>query len=256
MPIVEAARAGSLELAAVTAITERPGEGLRGVVDGQTLQITGRAQLTCELPEAASGLECVLLIEDRFAALFRFHDEPRHDSSAFIRHLGPRHQVTSIMLLSGDREQEVNYLAGQVGITTALHGKSPEEKLAIVRRESAAGPTLFLGDGINDAPAMQAATVGVAFGQNSDITAEAADAVVLEASLGRVDELIHIGRRMRSIALQSAVGGMVLSAGGMILAAAGYLPPVAGAIAQEVIDVLAVLNALRMILPSGELKEV
>jgi len=134
-----------------------------------------------------------------------------------------------------------------------LFGKSPEEKVAIVREESKRGPTLFLGDGINDAPAMQAATVGVAFGQNSDITAEAADAVVLEASLSKVDELIHIGRRMRVIALQSAVGGMALSLVGMLMAAAGLLPPVAGAIAQEVIDVAAVLNALRVTLPVKEL---
>src|SRR5690606_20807785 len=98
---------------------------------------------------------------------------------------------------------------------------------------------------INDAPALTAATVGVAFGQGSDVTAEAAGAVILDSSLERVDELLHIGSRMRSIALQSAVGGMVLSVGGMLLAAAGYLPPVAGALMQEVIDVLAVLNALR-----------
>ena len=102
---------------------------------------------------------------------------------------------------------------------------------------------------------MQAATVGVAFGQNSDITAEAADAVVLETSLGRVDELIHIGRRMRAIGLQSAVGGMALSMIGMLLAAAGLLAPVPGAIAQEIIDAAAVLNALRMTLPVKDLKD-
>jgi cation transport ATPase len=102
---------------------------------------------------------------------------------------------------------------------------------------------------------MQAATLGVAFGQNSDITAEAADAVVLEASLAKVDELLHIGRRMRSIALQGAVGGMALSMVGMVIAAAAHLPPVAGAISQEVIDVLAVLNALRMTLPTKWLRD-
>jgi cation transport ATPase len=87
--------------------------------------------------------------------------------------------------------------------------------------------------------------VGIGFGQGSDVTAEAAGAVIMDSSLQRVDELLHIGRRMRSIALQSAVGGMGLSMIGIFVAAAGYLPPVAGAITQEVIDVLAVLNALR-----------
>jgi len=129
-----------------------------------------------------------------------------------------------------------------------------KNKLGIVREEAKKGPTLFLGDGINDAPAMQAATVGVAFGQNSDITAEATDAVVLETSSAKVDELIHIGRRMRAISLQSAVGGMVLSMVGMVIAAAGHLPPVAGAITQEVIDLATVLNAPRVTSPTKWLR--
>jgi P-type E1-E2 ATPase len=159
------------------------------------------------------------------------------------------------MLLSGDRDAEVQHLAALVGIKNVRAGASPEEKLAVVRAEAAKGPTLFLGDGINDAPAMEAATVSVAFGHNSDITAEAADAVVLDPSLASVDELIHIGRRMRRIALQSAVGGMTLSMIGMLAAAAGWLAPVPGAIAQEVIDVLAVLNALRVAAARTELND-
>ena len=102
---------------------------------------------------------------------------------------------------------------------------------------------------------MEAATVSIAFGNNSDITAEAADAVVLQPSLAAVDELIHIGRRMRRIALQSAAGGMALSVIGMLAAAAGFLALVPGAIAQEVIDVLAVLNALRVAAVRMELND-
>jgi P-type E1-E2 ATPase len=134
-------------------------------------------------------------------------------------------------------------------------GQSPEDKLAIVRAETARARTLFLGDGINDAPALTAATVGIAFGQKSDITSEAADAVVLNSSLAQVDELLHISRRMRAIALQSAVGGMAASVAGMGFAAAGLLPPVAGAITQEIIDVVVVLNALRAAWPPKALTD-
>ena len=159
------------------------------------------------------------------------------------------------MIVSGDRESEVRYLAEQVGITEIEAQKSPEEKLAIVRKETAKAKTLYVGDGINDAPAMMAATVGMAIGQNSDVTAEAAGVVVMDNSIKKVDEFMHISRRMRSIALQSAVGGMLLSIVGMVFAATGHLSPVGGAISQEVIDVLAVLNALRAALPPKEISD-
>jgi cation transport ATPase len=92
---------------------------------------------------------------------------------------GPKHRFRRLMLVSGDRESEVRSLAGRVGITEVHAGKTPEEKLDIVRRETRLAPTLYLGDGINDAPALMAATVGVALGQNSDITTEAAGAVIM-----------------------------------------------------------------------------
>jgi len=260
--VLEAARREQIELAPAVQISEKPGMGLSGVIGSTLVQITGRKAVlaqhpaaAAQLPPMAGGMECIVLFDDEYAATFRFHDAPRQESRSFIRHLAPFHQVSKVMLVSGDREGEVRYLATQVGIDEVLFGKSPEEKVAIVREEARNAPTLFVGDGINDAPAMQAATVGVAFGQNSDITAEAADAVVLEASLGKVDELIHIGRRMRAIALQSAVGGMALSMIGMGFAAAGLLPPVAGAIAQELIDVAAVLNSLRVTLPADNLRD-
>jgi len=217
--------------------------------------LSAQNDLSSALPPPASGLECLLLVDGTYAAALRFRDSPRQDSNSFVDHLFPRHDVNKVILLSGDRESEVRYLAEQVGITEIHYGKTPEDKVEIVTAEARRGETLFVGDGINDAPAMQVATVGVAFGQNSDITSEAADAVVMDASLRRVDELIHIGRRMRVIALQSAIGGMALSVGGMALAAFGYLPPVAGAVCQEIIDVLAVLNALRMTLPVAELAD-
>jgi heavy metal translocating P-type ATPase len=253
--ILNAARERHIEFATVSKVSEKPGQGLSGKIDGATVQIVSRKHFTGPLPPVVAGMESILLVNGEYAATFRFRDTPRHESKWFVSHLSPKHGVTRVLLLSGDREAEVRHLAAEVGVTEMYFGKSPEEKVAIVKEEAARAPTLFLGDGINDAPAMQAATVGIAFGQNSDVTAEAADAVVLEASLGKVDELLHIGRRMRAIAMQSAVGGMALSMIGMLLAAAGYLPPVAGAIAQEFIDVAAVLNAVRVALPSSQLKE-
>ena len=157
--------------------------------------------------------------------------------------------------MSGDRESEVRYLADQVGIHEVHAGQSPEQKLEIVRAETRKAKTVFVGDGVNDAPALTSATVGVAFGQNGDVTSEAAGAVILESSLKKVDEFLHIGWRLRTIALQIAVGGMALSLIGMGLASAGLLPPVAGAVAQEIIDVAAVINALRAALPPRSLSD-
>lgn len=256
--ILEAAQSANVPLELVSEVSERPGEGLKGKVGRHSVWITNRKKAIerqLALPPVAAGLECLLFVDDVYTATFRFRDLPRMDSRTFVTHLKPRHAVNRVLLVSGDRDQEVRHLAEQVGIVELYSAKSPEDKVAIVRKEAAQAPTLFLGDGINDAPAMQAATVGIAFGVQSDITAEAADAVILETSLGRVDELIHIARRMRRIALQSAVGGMALSILGMFAAAFGYLPPIGGAIAQEIIDLAAVLNAVRVALPTHSLTD-
>jgi len=177
------------------------------------------------------------------------HDAPRADSKAFVNHLAGNHRITKTMIVSGDRESEVKYLAEQVGIGTVLSQQSPEQKLEIVRAETKQAKTLYVGDGINDAPAMMAASVGVAIGQGSDVTAQAADVVVMDNKLAKIDEFMHIGRRMRTIVLQSALGGMALSILAMLAACFGLLNPVSGAIFQEVVDVLAVLNALRAAWP-------
>lgn len=257
--ILQAAQERGVALEGVEKISERPGEGLMGYVQGKQVLVTGRKKIDAELagllPPTTSGMECVVVVDGRLTGLIRFHDRPRHDSKPFIGHLKPMHQVQNLVILSGDREIEVAHLAKLVGIEDVRAGLTPEQKLQIVREHTAKTATLFLGDGINDAPAMMAATVGIAFGQSSDITAEAAGAVILEPTLGRVDELLHIGKRMRRIALESAVGGMVLSGAGMIFAALGFLPPIAGAISQEAIDLLAVLNALRASIPGKELQD-
>lgn len=260
--IIKAAEKAGLSLLSVTNIAELPGKGLTGTVMGKQVQITSRKNFietaltgTKELPPLSGGLECVVLINGNYAGTLQFRDEVRTDSSSFINHLQPNHLFERVMLVSGDRESEVRYLAEQVGIKHVYFSQSPEQKLELVRKETKMAKTIFLGDGINDAPSLTAATIGIAFGQNSDITGESADAVIMDSSLLKVDELFHIGERMRSIALQSAVGGMALSLIGMGFAGLGYLSPVAGAVTQEVIDVLAVLNALRAAIPPKTLSD-
>jgi heavy metal translocating P-type ATPase len=260
--ILAAARAEGVVPPAASAVSERPGEGLTGTVGGHRVEVTGRRVVgnlapaaQAQIPLPGPGLECVVLVDRAFAANYRFRDRPRDESPSFVSHLGPKHGFRRVMLVSGDRETEVRYLAERVGIREVYAGRSPEEKAAIVTAEMRLAKTLFVGDGINDAPALMAATVGLAFGHNSDITAEAAGAVIMDSSLEKVDEFFHIGRRMRAIALQSAVGGMALSVVGMLFAAMGHLPPVAGAIVQEAIDLAAILNALRMAAPPGSLSD-
>lgn len=261
--ILNKAKKEGLDLLHPHDIQEVKGQYLRGNVDGHDIVITSRKQLTQfhleakinQLP-AGIGLECLLLVDGQLAAYLRFHDAPRADSLPFIQHLNPKHGVNRIMILSGDRAEEVNYFAQSMGIDLVHANQSPEDKLALVTEEVRQAQTAFLGDGINDAPALMAATVGIAFGRNSDVTAEAADAVIMNDSLQTVDEFFHISRRMRSIALQSALGGMLLSFIGMLFAATGHLTPVAGAITQEIIDVAAILNALRMIAKPKHLSDI
>lgn len=252
--VLVAAKKNKLSLLNATSISEKPGEGLTGLIGTNKIHVTHRKkllnshpELIKKIPPTAAGLECVILINDQYAATLRFHDIPREESKSFISHLTPSHQFNKIMLVSGDRESEVNYLGSLLNLSELRASQSPQQKLAIVRDEITKAPTLFMGDGINDAPALTAATVGIAFGELSNVTAEAASAVIMENSLTKVDELIHLSLATRHIALQSAMGGMALSLIGMGFAAAGYISPVAGAILQEIIDVVAILNSLRLI---------
>lgn len=250
--IVEKALEEKIGLLEVGQIKEAKGEGLQGRIGGDEIIVTSRKRLDVLglkdkqnlLPQGV-GLECVVIVNGELRAYYRFHDTPRKESRSFVSHLLLKHHFKKVMIISGDREEEVKYMADYMGITEVYANKSPEEKVAIVEEETRRAKTAYLGDGINDAPALMVASVGIAFGQNSDITAEAAGAVVMDDSLSKVDEFFHISRRMRVIGLQSAIGGILLSLLGMIVAAFGLIPPVWGAITQEVIDVLAILNSLR-----------
>lgn len=260
--ILEKAHEEKIILSEASEVSEPPGTGLVGFVSGFSVKITGRSKLFREnfnelkrIPVSKSGLECIVLINQKYAGTLTFRDSPREDSKSFITHLGPKHQFKKSMIISGDRENEVRFLAENVGIKEIYFSKSPEEKLDLVKKETSQANTLYVGDGINDAPAMMASTVGIAMGQNSEVTTEAAGVVILESSLTKVDEFIHISQRMRKIALQSAIAGMFLSILGMTAAAFGYLTPINGAICQEVIDILAILNALRAAVPPRNLSD-
>jgi len=253
-------KSSTVKLLPVERVSEKPGTGLSGVVENKQILITGRGKLapeiTASLPPPESGLECVIVVNGKMAGTFVFHDAPRDDSPPFIRHLVPSHKITRTIIASGDRESEVAYLAGLLGVSEYHSSTSPEDKVALVKKESAQAKTIFIGDGINDAPALASAYVGIAFGLNGDVATEAAGAVILDSSLNKVDELFHIGLRLRQIVLQSTLGGMALSMIGMSLAFWGVLTPVAGAIGQEVIDVLAILNALRASIEPEELSDI
>ncbi len=260
--VLAAAEAAGIPLQEVAEISEPPGQGMRGTVGGRTVRITSRGALAKtpvpggdQVPAHAGGLQCFVVIDDRYAAAYRFRNEPRAEGASFIRHLNPRHDFTRLLIVSGDRESEVRYLAERIGIGEVYAQKSPEEKVTIVRAETLKARTMYVGDGINDAPALLSATVGVVIGQHSEVTTESAGVVIMDSSLVKVDEFLHISRRMRRIALESAVGGMALSVVGMALASFGLLSPVAGALAQEAIDVLAILNALRAAVRPKELTD-
>lgn len=263
--ILQAAEAKGLAVMEAVEVSEKPGQGLSGRVNGHEIRVTHRRKLLQQqpaleaiLPPNAAGLECIILKDGKYAATLRFRDAPRANGKSFIHHLAPSHQFSKVMLVSGDRESEVKYLAEQLGIREMRASQSPEQKVAIVREEAGKAPTLFMGDGINDAPALASATVGIAFGQHSSVTAGAAGAVIMENSLVKVDELLHLSAAMRRIVLQSAIGGMALSVVAMLFAAAGVITPVMGALLQELIDAMAIANALRMTQAKGidaDLKE-
>lgn len=250
---LKAAQTAGLTFLNVNHVSENPGEGLIGSIEEKTIKITNRKFIekndptqAVNLPVQTPGMESVILINHKVAGLLRFRDTVRREGYSFISHLRPTHKFEKIMILSGDRLSEVEYLAKQLGIKEVYASQSPEQKVEIVRKETAHAPTLFMGDGINDAPALAAATVGIAFGSQNIVATEAAGAVVLENSLAKVDELIHISVFMRRIALVSAGGGMFLSLIGMYFAGIGMITPVAGALLQEGIDVIVILYALQL----------
>jgi P-type E1-E2 ATPase len=175
-------------------------------------------------------------------------DEVRPDAARIVERLrdeGVRH----VAMVSGDRRSVAERVGREIGVDRVYADLSPEDKLEVVRRlrdDPALAPVVMVGDGVNDAPALAVADLGIAMGAaGATVSSETADAVITVDRVDRVADAIHTGRRSLAIARQSVLAGMTLSIVAMGVAAAGYLPPVAGALLQEVIDLAVILNALR-----------
>jgi heavy metal translocating P-type ATPase len=195
------------------------------------------------------SLTVFVAVDDEPAGAFLLEDAIRPDSPRMVRALREA-GITRVVLVTGDRADIADMVGRIVGVDTVLADCDPAEKLAAIERESASGATIMVGDGINDAPALAAAGVGVALAsRGATASSEAADVVLTVDRVDALADAILIARRSKGIALQAVLVGMGLSLVAMVLAALGYLPPAAGAVLQEVIDVLAIAIALRGVLP-------
>ncbi|HME24467.1 MAG TPA: heavy metal translocating P-type ATPase [Acetobacteraceae bacterium] len=256
--IVNAARSLELSLALPNDAEEIPGGGLTGTVDGIRVLVGSAGLLdaagipppaegsTARMAAAASSAAWVAL-DGHIAGALLLADRIRPETPRALRALRLA-GVTRLVMVSGDRPSSAEAVASALGLDAAHADLSPAGKIDVVRAERAIAPTVMIGDGINDAPALAAADVGIAMGaRGAAAAAEAADVVLLVDRLDRVADAVTIAARARGIALQSIGVGMALSGAAMVAAAFGYLPPVAGALLQEAIDVAVILNALRVL---------
>jgi heavy metal translocating P-type ATPase len=253
--IVDAARDKGLELAIPHDIIETPGEGVEGVVDGHHVLVGGLRFATGKLAETSlsqlrarrppGSVAVAVGVDERLVGLLILADRLRAGMEALLRDLKSL-GVGRIVLATGDRRDVAETVAKGLPIDAVRSELSPDQKTLIVLSERKNGPVMMIGDGVNDAPALAAADLGVAMGaRGAAASAEVADVVLLVDELDRVLPAIKIARRSRFIALESVYAGLGLSIAGMIAAALGLITPVQGAIFQEVIDVAVIINALR-----------
>ena len=251
--IVAAAKARNIVLPVPTDVAEIPGEGVVGRVEGRDVLVggddfvAGRVGQSSAIQEglSAGSVLVAVAVDGRIAGHLVMSDPLREGAAEMLA--GLREQgIKRILLATGDRAAVAARVTEGLGLDAVRSGLTPDQKVLLVLSERKNGPVMMVGDGVNDAPALAAADVGVAMGaRGAAASAEAADVVLLVDQLDRLGPGIEIARASRRIALESVVVGIGLSVLGMIAAAFGYLTPVQGALLQEVIDVAVILNALR-----------
>jgi heavy metal translocating P-type ATPase len=259
--LVHDAEGRGLRLTSPTDVREQPGSGIIGTVDHRGVAVGGAGWLEefgvtgAEIAASAANgrddagrAKVFVAIDGRLAAMIVMADHLREDAAGLttsLREAGIRH----IALVTGDSARVGDEVGRLAGVDRVYSEQSPEDKLEVVkalRVNNELCPVVMVGDGINDAPALALADVGIALGsQGATVSSETADVVITVDRVDRVADAIHIGRRSLGIARQSVIVGMGLSLAAMAVAAAGYLPPVYGALLQEGIDVVVIVNALR-----------
>ena len=253
--IVEEAQKKGLKLAVPGDVVETAGEGLEGRVDGHHVVVggyrfvservlgVGLALWRADQPAGAAAV--AVGIDGKFAGVLILADELRAGTRALLQSLRAL-GVERIVLATGDRHDVAELVARGLSIDALRSELTPDQKTLVVLSERKHGPVMMIGDGVNDAPALAAADLGVAMGaKGAAASAEAADVVLLVDQLDRILPAMEIARRSRFIALQSVYAGIGLSVAGMIAAALGFISPVQGAVLQELIDIAVILNALR-----------
>jgi heavy metal translocating P-type ATPase len=259
--IVQAATERGLPIKLPGEVREAMGSGLHGVVEGRHVSAGSRDMILARgnAPEWAlravrraswrSALIVFVAVEGRPIGALLLADELRSDTPRAIRMLREA-GVARIVMVTGDRAAAAQAIGAALDLDAVLADRVPSDKVDAVRSEQRLHPTIMVGDGINDAPALASADVGIALGaRGASASSEAADVVILADRLDRVGDAIMIAQRARHIAVESIVAGMGLSVLAMLAATAGWLAPVPAAIAQEVIDVVVILNALRALNP-------